>query len=144
MSFESNSAHHPSIAADCLLISCTYEKDFLMREFELRSDIVDCVSQAIPLLERSFRERSPYRLILFDFDDPTIFIGRIVRTIETLLAKPGNERVIIDVYACSDDSSIKVRKKVSSRKLQFLSKPLTRENCLTFATRYPPSAAMNL
>ena len=65
-------------AADCLLISYANGKDFLMREFGLRSDVSDSLAQAIPLLKRSFQLDTPYRLILFDLDDPTIFIGRIV------------------------------------------------------------------
>ena len=109
-----------------------------MREFGLRSDVADSLSQAIPLLEKSFREHRPYRLILFDLDDPTIFIGRVIRSVERLLREPENERVSIDVYAYSSDTSTKIRKKVASHKLFFLAKPLTRETCQNFSEKYPP------
>ena len=82
-------------------------------------------------------------MIIFDLDDPTIFIGRIVRQIEALLAEPGNTDKAVDVYACSTDTSAKVRKKVAAHKLFFLPKPLTVEKCTAFAKKYPPMVAPN-
>ena len=70
---------------DCLLISCGNEKEFLQREFSLRSDEASSAAQALKLLERSFAEQRPYRLVLIDLDDPTVFIGRIIRSLSTLL-----------------------------------------------------------
>ena len=76
--------------------------------------------------------------MLIDLDDPTVFIGRIIRSLSALLQQPGYQHIAIDVYACSESDSASVKKKVAKQKVVFLRKPLTRESCLVFATKYPP------
>jgi len=50
---------------------------------------------------------------LVDLDDPTIFIGRIIRNLQSLLLEPGNDDIAIDVYACSESATANMLKKVA-------------------------------
>ena len=52
MTHESVQASLNPMPADCLLISCGSEKEFLEREFGLVSEVVDSLSQAIPILKK--------------------------------------------------------------------------------------------
>jgi len=80
---------------------------------------------------------------LVDLDDPTIFIGRIIRSLQSLLLEPGNDEIAIDVYACSESATASMLKKVAQHKVVFLRKPLTRDNCLSFAQKYPPRVLLD-
>lgn len=74
-------------------------------EFGLRSDEACTESQAFSLIARAIEEQRPYRFVLLDLDDPTIYVGRFISTLEKLLEGAGNEDISIDVYACSENNS---------------------------------------
>ena len=54
----------------------------MLQEFNLTSDEAATQVQALELLKRSFVERRPYRFILIDLDDPTLYIGRFIKQLE--------------------------------------------------------------
>ena len=129
-------------AADCLLISVTSGKQFMQAEFGLRADEACTEAQAVELLRRTFVGGSwPYKFIVIDLDDPTIFLGRFKRTLKRLQEESGLNVAPIDVYACSDNNSEPMLQKCRTQNVEFLHKPLTRENCIVFAEKYPPNSA---
>jgi len=72
-------------------------------EFNLQAEDACTEKQALNLISLSIEERKPYRFVLLDLDDPTIYIGRFMTALEKLLEH--NIELKIDVYACSDNNS---------------------------------------
>ena len=108
-------------------------------EFGLTSDEACTESQAFSLIARAIKESRPYRFVLLDLDDPTVYVGRFISSLEKLLEVAGNEEISMDVYACSENNSEQMVRKCQTHNVAFLHKPLTRENCLLFADKYPPN-----
>ena len=57
----------------------------MQAEFGLRADEACTEAQAIQMLRRAFENsHQPYKFIVVDLDDPTIFLGRFKRTLNRL------------------------------------------------------------
>lgn len=55
------------------------------------------------MISSSLDAKRPFRFVLLDLDDPTIFIGRFKNNLDQILE--GAKDSSIDVYACSDNNS---------------------------------------
>ena len=74
-------------------------------EFGLKSDEASTESQAFILIKKAIEESRPYRFVLLDLDDPTLYVGRFISKLEKLIENEGNNEISIDVYACSENNS---------------------------------------
>lgn len=111
----------------------------MQNEFGLTSDQACTESQALDFITQTISKRQLYRFVLLDLDDPTIYIGRFISTLEKIIEAECNDDITIDVYGCSENNSEPMLKKCAQNNVAFIHKPLTRENCFIFAERYPPA-----